>query len=262
MTRSLVAALAALAALLPASETSAQSRVASAMDPRRAAACGKERLETVLVVDSAGNRNPFLAAPAAEVSYWFRPAPAYSARNTSFALTLRRDGAAVTAGSPSGDADFDRAARQAVDAALHEHAFDRVRPREGEPPVRVAVHFGQDATGRQLKPTARTVCDAVSYESNPNPMFPQEFLPPTPGSVAGQLVVRTRQITSGEVVARFLVDSLGVVDPASFAVVRSTDPLFVREVKAVLPRLRFYPAEIGGRRAAEVIEQTFDFRIR
>ena len=262
MPRTVVLASSALAALVFSSELFAQSRVLSASDERRAASCGKQRVESVLVVDSAGNRNPVLDDAAAEVNYWFRPVPAPMVRSTSFTVWLRHEGAEVTPGTPSGDADFDRSARQAVDAALHEHAFGRLVPGAGEPRLRVLVHVGEDASGRQLKLTERAVCDATPRESNPRPVFPQEFLPPTPGSVASQLVVRTRQITSGEVVARFLVDSLGGVDPASLVVVRSTDPLFVREVKAVLPKLRFYPAAIGGRPVAEEVEQTFDFRIR
>ena len=64
---------------------------------------------------------------------------------------------------------------------------------------------------------------------------------------------------AGQVVARFVVDSVGRVDPASFELVRSTNPGFTREVRAALRSLRYLPAERGGRPVAQTVEQTFDF---
>ena len=255
-------ALVAVAALsLTTIPLSGQTPARRAEGPKRPPeSCGTERVEPVIVVGPNNARNPVLDAVAAEVNYWFRPGPAPAVRSTSYAVTVTRDGALIHAREFTGDVEFDRAARQAVDAAAHEHAFDRLAPDSGSGPVGVTVHFGQDPSGGQLRFVKRAICDAYPYPDNPRPNFPLE-LQPLPPSVASQLVSQTKQVSSGEVVARFLVDSTGLVDSRSFTVVSSTDPLFAREVKAVLPQLRFFPAELAGRRAPQMIEQRFHFRV-
>jgi len=228
--------------------------------PRPEEGCGTERVETVLVSDSAGASGPHFERIAGEVNYWFRPASAVAVRNTSYAVSVSRSGIQVVQREPAGDSAFDRATRQAVDAAAHEHAFDALAPDSAGRATTALVFFGSDVKGRQQKFTRRRVCDAWPMPSNPAPMFPLELTPP-PAS-ATVIKADQKQVTWGEVVARFLVDSSGVADPKSFVLVSSTHPLFVREVQRVLPLLRFYPAEIAGRAAPEVIEQRFEFRLR
>lgn len=65
----------------------------------------------------------------------------------------------------------------------------------------------------------------------------------------------------GEVVARFVVDGDGRVDPGSMAVVRSDHPLFEQAVRESLRQARYRPAERGGRRVPATIEQTFRFAL-
>ena len=66
----------------------------------------------------------------------------------------------------------------------------------------------------------------------------------------------------GEVVIEFVVDTLGRVESGSLREVRSTHALFARSVEQVLPRLRFVPAEAGGRRVRQWVQQPFVFAIR
>lgn len=245
-------------AALPAA---AQTAVASAEAGRPAASCGTERIESVIVTGPTGERSPALDVVATEVNYWFRPEATPYARNGSIAVSLARSGVTITPRSASGDANFDRAARQAVDAAAHGRAFDGLAPADGAPPRTVVVHFGEDPSGRQHKLTERAICDAAALPTNPRPVFPLEFQP-VARSVGNQFVAQTKQLTHGEVVARFLVDSLGLVDAKSVVVVRSTDPLFTRETLQVLPKLRYFPARIAGRASPQLLEQTFEFRAR
>lgn len=63
----------------------------------------------------------------------------------------------------------------------------------------------------------------------------------------------------GAVVARFLVDSAGHVDPASVTVLRSSRAEFTTAVLNAIPNLRFVPAESRGRRVGQMVEQTFQF---
>jgi protein TonB len=65
--------------------------------------------------------------------------------------------------------------------------------------------------------------------------------------------------TGGVVTAHFVVDTLGHVDMATFEVVTASDKSFVSVVKDVLPDMRYYPAEIGGHKVRQMVEQPFRF---
>ena len=65
----------------------------------------------------------------------------------------------------------------------------------------------------------------------------------------------------GDVLATFVVDTTGRADPASFKVLRATHQLFERAVRDALPRMRFVPAEVGGRKVRQLVQQPFSFAI-
>ncbi len=67
---------------------------------------------------------------------------------------------------------------------------------------------------------------------------------------------------SGRVVARFIIDTTGRIEPASVAIVESSHDLFERAVRDVLPRMRFQPASVGNRRVRMLVEMPFEFRVR
>ena len=66
----------------------------------------------------------------------------------------------------------------------------------------------------------------------------------------------------GEVVAQFVVDTLGRVEPSSIKISRSSHDLFERAVREALARARYHPAQIGGIRVRQLVEQRFTFSIR
>ncbi|MDF1502389.1 energy transducer TonB, partial [Roseisolibacter sp. H3M3-2] len=66
---------------------------------------------------------------------------------------------------------------------------------------------------------------------------------------------------SGEVVAEFVVDTTGRVEPSSVAVVASTHALFEHSVRDALRRMRFRPAEAGGRKVRQLVRQPFTFSL-
>ena len=66
---------------------------------------------------------------------------------------------------------------------------------------------------------------------------------------------------TGEVQAEFVVDTSGRVEPGSFKVLASDNELFVNAVRAALHRMRFYPAEVGGRRVRQLVQQDFRFKL-
>jgi protein TonB len=65
----------------------------------------------------------------------------------------------------------------------------------------------------------------------------------------------------GEVIAAFVVDTTGRADPASFKVVTATNDLFGAAVRTALPGMRFLPAEIGGKKVKQQVQQPFVFTI-
>src|SRR6476661_325270 len=65
----------------------------------------------------------------------------------------------------------------------------------------------------------------------------------------------------GEVLAQFVVDTTGRADMSTFKVLKSSHELFTQAVKNVLPNMRFYPAEIGGRKVKQMVQQPFTFAL-
>jgi TonB family protein len=64
---------------------------------------------------------------------------------------------------------------------------------------------------------------------------------------------------SGVVLAQFVVDTLGRAEVSTFKVLKSDHALFTEAVKNALPDLRFIPAEVGGRKVKQLVQQPFTF---
>jgi protein TonB len=65
----------------------------------------------------------------------------------------------------------------------------------------------------------------------------------------------------GEVVVTFVVDTTGRADPASLRILSTTNELFGAAVRTALPNMRFIPAEVGGKRVKQQVQQPFVFNI-
>ena len=85
---------------------------------------------------------------------------------------------------------------------------------------------------------------ALAKEDNPKPVYPSML------ESAG---------VEGEVLVQFVIDTTGRADMSQFKVLKSTNDLFTNAVKNVLPRMRFYPAETGGRKVKELVQFPFSF---
>jgi protein TonB len=66
----------------------------------------------------------------------------------------------------------------------------------------------------------------------------------------------------GEVLAQFVVDENGRYEPGTFKVLKSTNEQFTNAVKNALPRMKFYPAEVGGRKVKQLVQQPFTFSLQ
>ena len=65
----------------------------------------------------------------------------------------------------------------------------------------------------------------------------------------------------GDAMVQFVVDTLGRAEPGSFKVLKSTHDAFGQSVRAALPRMRFLPAEAGGRKVRMLVQQSFAFAL-
>lgn len=65
----------------------------------------------------------------------------------------------------------------------------------------------------------------------------------------------------GEVLAQFVVDTTGHYESGTFKVLKSSHDLFTSAVRNALPNMRFYPAEVGGRKVKQLVQQPFTFTL-
>jgi len=65
----------------------------------------------------------------------------------------------------------------------------------------------------------------------------------------------------GEVQAQFVVNEEGRAETGTFKVLKATNDLFASAVRSALPNMRFYPAEVGGKKVAQLVQQSFQFRL-
>lgn len=65
----------------------------------------------------------------------------------------------------------------------------------------------------------------------------------------------------GEVLVQFVVDTTGRADLSQFKVLKTSHELFTNSVKNALSQMRFYPAEIGGRKVKQLVQQPFNFTL-
>ncbi len=83
-----------------------------------------------------------------------------------------------------------------------------------------------------------------------------------PGSQAPEYPEMLRSANvEGEVLAQFVIDTTGRADASTFKVLKSTNDAFTDAVKRDLPRMRFFPAEIGGRKVKELVQLPFAFNL-
>ena len=73
-------------------------------------------------------------------------------------------------------------------------------------------------------------------------------------------MLRTAGI-EGTVLAQFVVDTTGRAEMNTFKVLKSDNDLFSNAVKNALQRMRFLPAEVGGRKVKQLVQQPFQFSL-
>src|SRR5919112_5631058 len=83
---------------------------------------------------------------------------------------------------------------------------------------------------------------------------------PAPGSTQPRYPDMLRQAgVEGEVLAQFVVDTTGRAEAGSLKILKSSHDLFIQSVRNALPQMRFIPAEVGGRKVKQLVQQPFSF---
>lgn len=65
----------------------------------------------------------------------------------------------------------------------------------------------------------------------------------------------------GEVQAQFVVNETGRAESSTFKVLKATNDLFASAVRSALPNMRFYAAEVGGKKVKQLVQQSFQFKL-
>jgi TonB family protein len=65
----------------------------------------------------------------------------------------------------------------------------------------------------------------------------------------------------GDVLVQFVVDAAGLPRLETLKVLSSTHPSFTKAVREAILGLRFYPAEVNGRKVPQVAQMPFSFRL-
>jgi len=86
----------------------------------------------------------------------------------------------------------------------------------------------------------------LPWSRNPTPVYPSHL------RASG---------LQGTVVVRFVVDTSGVVEQGSIAVLEATHVAFADAVRAWLPRTRYFPAEVSGRHVRQLVQQRVEFQL-
>lgn len=85
-------------------------------------------------------------------------------------------------------------------------------------------------------------------------MMPNQQAPKYPPSLRKENI-------EGEVLVQFIVDTTGYAEMSTFKVIRSPNPEFTESVREAVRWMRFYPAEVGGRKVKQMAHVPFVFSL-
>ena len=113
---------------------------------------------------------------------------------------------------------------------------------KGDPNVKTAAPIAQDQPYFEFQVEK----PVVPAPGNSGPRYPE--------------ILKSSNV-EGEVLAQFVVDTLGRVEPGSFKPLKSSHELFTQAVRQALSNMRFLPAEVGGRKVKQLVQLPFEFAL-
>ena len=165
-------------------------------------------------------------------------------QNASFAAQLLHSGAVVKVQlvHGSGHTGFDLAAREA--AAMDTGSTDVVPPPATIPDsLGILISFGRKADGSKYQ-VAHLRCPAMPFPDNPKPDYPM-----------AETIIRSDY----RVLARYLVDTTGLVDSTSILIEESAAEVFAQATINYLRKLQFLPEVFDGVKERQHFERTVLF---
>jgi TonB family protein len=124
------------------------------------------------------------------------------------------------------------------------------------------------ATIRNARIMATIVGGNVVYEHSPGPFIAyeewqvQQPALERPGNPAPRYPAKLEAArVEGSVKVRVVVDTLGRADMSTFRLLKSTNDHFTNSILAILPRMRFTPAQLDGHAVSQWVDLPFDFRV-
>jgi TonB family protein len=141
----------------------------------------------------------------------------------------------------------------------------------------IAAACGTKIPGNALAPEPQNQTAAVQTRTDsaqpafvvtaavePKPYFEFQVERPVSMITGGKMqyppMLRSAQV-EGAVLASFVVDEQGVVDQSTFKVLKSDHELFTNSVREALPHFTYTPAEVGGKRVKQLVQQPFVFNL-
>lgn len=216
----------------------------------RARQCEKNRIEMVDVRATGAATLPddYRERASEETFFYFDPPEVKRPRYSIQQLVVHGDGtiSGLKLVESSRNDYFDREVKRAIEEAARGGAFTPLPAGVEGDSLPVELSFGRRVGGTKSYLATRTSCPAWPKRGNPTPEYPREM--------------REHGIR-GLVRARFMVDVDGRIVPNTFTVLQATNQQFVREVEAIIPKLEYQPAEVQGRKVAQLTEQVFTFGI-
>ncbi|MEO7359713.1 MAG: TonB family protein [Gemmatimonadaceae bacterium] len=116
---------------------------------------------------------------------------------------------------------------------------------------------GGKASGVGSGPAPVVNTDQPYFESQVEK--PVQAAPGSPGPQFPEMLKSSG--VEGTVLAMFVVDTTGRAEVGSLKILKSDHALFEQAVKNALPKMRFLPAEIGGRKVKQLVQQPFQFSL-
>jgi len=103
-----------------------------------------------------------------------------------------------------------------------------------------------------------TVTDGEPY----NAEQVEKQVEPAPGNLPPLYpdVLRSAGV-EGQVIAQFVVDEAGKVEEGSLRFIRGDNVLFEEAVRRAVGRMRFIPAQVGGRKVRQLVQMPFVFTL-
>ena len=145
-----------------------------------------------------------------------------------------------------------------------DHVPDVIPPVDIDVSMRVATD--DEASRGAIGPTIQSPGGSIGVGRAPDGVLEERYVDRGPRILGSAIQpsfptsLRERGI-GGRVMVQFVVDTSGRAEMSGLRIVEATDSLFAQSVRAVLPRYRFSPGEVGGSKVRTLVQLPFDFTL-